>query len=196
MIHPFDLTTPETPNPSADEPAPKPYITIASIIAEVCDYYGVTPREICSKSRRRPIVRYRQMACYLAKRLTIRSYPEIGRKIGDRDHSTVIHACRVIDNLIERDADLKGDVEYFVSILTGETDRGESPVDAQARIEMIEREREQRFKEIRREKLKGYLELRRRREMKRLHASLNDDELLSLRIRNYAKQPLEVRMAQ
>ena len=51
---------------------------------------------------------------YLAKRLTTRSLPEIGRKFGGRDHSTVIHAVRLIEDLRQRDADMDGDVRSLL----------------------------------------------------------------------------------
>jgi chromosomal replication initiator protein len=51
---------------------------------------------------------------YLSKVLTPRSYPEIGRKFGGRDHSTVIHAVRLIEDLRKRDADMDGDVRSLL----------------------------------------------------------------------------------
>ena len=62
----------------------------------------------------RAVVRPRQVAMYLAKVLTPRSYPEIGRKFGGRDHSTVIHAVRLIEDLRKRDADMDGDVRSLL----------------------------------------------------------------------------------
>ena len=60
------------------------------------------------------LARPRQVAMYLSKVLTPRSYPEIGRKFGGRDHSTVIHAVRLIEDLRQRDADMDGDVRSLL----------------------------------------------------------------------------------
>ena len=74
-------------------------ITIDEIQRTVCQFYRIDRAEMSSKRRARAVVRPRQVAMYLAKVLTPRSYPEIGRKFGGRDHSTVIHAVRLIEDL-------------------------------------------------------------------------------------------------
>ena len=89
-------------------------ITIDEIQRTVCQFYCVDRTEMSSKRRARAVVRPRQVAMYLAKVLTPRSYPEIGRKFGGRDHSTVIHAVRLIENLRQRDADMDGDVRSLL----------------------------------------------------------------------------------
>lgn len=89
-------------------------ITIDEIQRTVCQFYRVDRTEMASKRRARAIVRPRQVAMYLAKVLTPRSYPEIGRKFGGRDHSTVIHAVRLIEQLRTRDADMDGDVRTLL----------------------------------------------------------------------------------
>ncbi|MCC6827943.1 MAG: chromosomal replication initiator protein DnaA [Novosphingobium sp.] len=89
-------------------------ITIDEIQRTVCQFYRVDRTEMASKRRARAVVRPRQVAMYLAKVLTPRSYPEIGRKFGGRDHSTVIHAVRLIEDLRTRDADMDGDVRSLL----------------------------------------------------------------------------------
>ncbi|MXP26632.1 chromosomal replication initiator protein DnaA [Altererythrobacter indicus] len=89
-------------------------ITIDEIQRTVCQFYRVDRSEMSSKRRARAVVRPRQVAMYLAKVLTPRSYPEIGRKFGGRDHSTVIHAVRLIEDLRQRDADMDGDVRSLL----------------------------------------------------------------------------------
>jgi chromosomal replication initiator protein len=89
-------------------------ITIDEIQRTVCQYYRVDRTEMASKRRARAVVRPRQVAMYLAKVLTPRSYPEIGRKFGGRDHSTVIHAVRLIEDLRGRDAEMDGDVRSLL----------------------------------------------------------------------------------
>ena len=89
-------------------------ITIDEIQRTVCQFYRIDRSEMGSKRRARAVVRPRQVAMYLAKVLTPRSYPEIGRKFGGRDHSTVIHAVRLIEDLRLRDADMDGDVRSLL----------------------------------------------------------------------------------
>ncbi len=89
-------------------------ITIDEIQRTVCHFYRIDRSEMSSKRRARAVVRPRQVAMYLSKVLTPRSYPEIGRKFGGRDHSTVIHAVRLIEDLRTRDADMDGDVRSLL----------------------------------------------------------------------------------
>ncbi|WP_240504543.1 chromosomal replication initiator protein DnaA [Tsuneonella mangrovi] len=89
-------------------------ITIDEIQRTVCQFYRIDRAEMASKRRARAVVRPRQVAMYLSKVLTPRSYPEIGRKFGGRDHSTVIHAVRLIEDLRQRDADMDGDVRSLL----------------------------------------------------------------------------------
>ncbi len=89
-------------------------ITIDEIQRTVCQFYRIDRAEMSSKRRARAVVRPRQVAMYLSKVLTPRSYPEIGRKFGGRDHSTVIHAVRLIEDLRQRDSDMDGDVRSLL----------------------------------------------------------------------------------
>lgn len=89
-------------------------ITIDEIQRAVCEYYRIDRSEMSSKRRARAVVRPRQVAMYIAKVMTPRSYPEIGRKFGGRDHSTVIHAVRLVEDLRAQDSDIDNDVRTLL----------------------------------------------------------------------------------
>lgn len=88
----------------------RPRITIDEIQRAVCAHYKLDKSEMASKRRVRAIARPRQVAMYLAKELTPRSYPEIGRRFGGRDHSTVIHAVRTVEALRVADSELDAEI--------------------------------------------------------------------------------------
>lgn len=81
-------------------------VTIDEIQRAVSVYFDIKPIDLISARRARAVARPRQIAMYLAKRLTTRSLPEIGRKFGGRDHSTVIHAVRRIEELRSTDSEI------------------------------------------------------------------------------------------
>lgn len=87
---------------SSDIPAP-PAITISRIINATCDYFQMQRCEIISVRRTNEFVRPRQIAMYLCRDLTPNSLPRIGRMFGDRDHTTVLHACNKIASLRQTD---------------------------------------------------------------------------------------------
>ena len=74
-------------------------------------------QEMLSQRRSRPLARPRQIAMYLAKKLTTRSLPEIGRKFANRDHTTVIHAVKTIDKLSQINEEIRKNVEEIKSII-------------------------------------------------------------------------------
>lgn len=84
--------------------------SVSQIQYAVADHYDVTRPDMLSKRRTKDIVRPRQVAMYLSKMLTGRSLPDIGRRFGNRDHTTALHAVRKIDGLRSRDADLDDDI--------------------------------------------------------------------------------------
>jgi chromosomal replication initiator protein len=84
----------------------------------VARHYNVSRTDICSARRTANVVRPRQVAMYLAKTLTLRSLPEIGRRFGGRDHTTVLHAVRKIAALIPKDAELAAEEAHFRSLLS------------------------------------------------------------------------------
>ena len=92
-------------------------LTIEDIKRKVCDHYNLRPAELTSARRARAVARPRQVAMYLCKTLTPRSLPEIGRGFGGRDHTTVIHAVRKIEELRATDSQLDEDVERLRRIL-------------------------------------------------------------------------------
>ena len=94
-------------------------ITIDEIQRKAAEYFNIRLADMLSARRARAIARPRQVAMYLAKQLTARSLPEIGRKFGGRDHTTVIHAVRRIEQLRESDSSLNEDVEKLQRILQG-----------------------------------------------------------------------------
>ncbi len=89
-------------------------ITIDEIQRSVCEHYGIRHAEMTSARRAREVARPRQVAMYLAKRLTPRSLPEIGRRFGGRDHTTVIHAIKRIKELRAADSELDSDVRSLL----------------------------------------------------------------------------------
>lgn len=93
-------------------------ITIEEIQRAVCTHYRIDKSEMSSQRRTRCVARPRQVAMYLAKELTPRSFPEIGRRFGGRDHSTVIHAVKTIESLRVGDADLDTDIRRIKRALT------------------------------------------------------------------------------
>ena len=94
-------------------------VTIDNIQKTVADYYKVKVSDLLSKKRSRSIARPRQMAMALAKNLTSHSLPEIGDAFGGRDHTTVLHACRKIQELIQDNLEIQEDHQNFLRILSG-----------------------------------------------------------------------------
>jgi chromosomal replication initiator protein len=92
-------------------------VTIDEIQRRVAEHYNIRLSEMTSDRRARAVARPRQVAMYLAKQLTARSLPEIGRKFGGRDHTTVIHAIRKIEELKVGDPLLAEDVELLRRML-------------------------------------------------------------------------------
>ncbi len=89
-------------------------ITIDEIQRRVSEHFKIRQAEMVSARRAREVARPRQIAMYLAKQLTPRSLPEIGRKFGGRDHTTVIHAVRQIERLRGCDSDIDSDVRTLM----------------------------------------------------------------------------------
>lgn len=94
-------------------------ITIDEIQRKVAEHYNIRLSDMHSARRARQVARPRQVAMYLAKQLTARSLPEIGRKFGGRDHTTVMHAVRKIEELANDDASFAQDIEILRRALTG-----------------------------------------------------------------------------
>ena len=92
-------------------------VKIDDILRVVMKHFGVNRGDLLSSRRNRSIVRPRQIGMYLAKSLTSRSLPEIGRRFGGRDHTTVLHAIRKIESLLQEDPGLKEEVEVLKRLL-------------------------------------------------------------------------------
>ncbi|NTA35843.1 chromosomal replication initiation protein DnaA [Agrobacterium salinitolerans] len=92
-------------------------VRIEDIQRIVAKHYNVSRQELVSNRRTRVIVKPRQIAMYLAKMLTPRSFPEIGRRFGGRDHTTVLHAVRKIEELISGDTKLGHEVELLKRLI-------------------------------------------------------------------------------
>jgi chromosomal replication initiator protein len=94
-------------------------ITIDEIQRRVSEHFRIRHAEMVSARRAREVARPRQIAMYLAKQLTPRSLPEIGRRFGGRDHTTVIHAVRQIEKLRGEDSEIDNDVRTLIRVLEG-----------------------------------------------------------------------------
>ena len=85
-------------------------INIESIQNIVASYFNLSMQEMLSQRRSRSLARPRQIAMYLAKQYTTNSLPDIGRKFSNRDHTTVIHAVKKIQELIDKDNEVKKNI--------------------------------------------------------------------------------------
>ncbi len=92
-------------------------VRIEDIQRVVAKHYNVSRQELVSNRRTRVIVKPRQIAMYLSKTLTPRSFPEIGRRFGGRDHTTVLHAVRKIEEMIAADTKLSHEIELLKRLI-------------------------------------------------------------------------------
>ena len=86
-------------------------LNVSYIQKVVCDYFNLNSDAITSKTRKREIVQARQIAMYFAKNMTKLSLATIGAQIGGKDHATVLHACKTVNNLIDTDRQFKGYID-------------------------------------------------------------------------------------
>jgi chromosomal replication initiator protein len=89
----------------------KKELSVDYIQKVVCDYFNLSPDSLQSKTRKREIVQARQIAMYFSKTLTKSSLASIGAQIGGKDHATVLHACKTVNNLMDTDKRFKGQIE-------------------------------------------------------------------------------------
>lgn len=94
-------------------------LTIDDIQRRVAEHYRLKLNDLVSPRRAREVARPRQVAMYLAKQLTPRSLPEIGRRFGGRDHTTVMHAVKRIEELRAQDHELDRDIQHLKRLLDG-----------------------------------------------------------------------------
>ncbi len=92
-------------------------VTVDKIQNIVSNYFNIPLSEMLSQRRSRPLARPRQIAMYLAKKMTTRSLPEIGRRFANRDHTTVIHAVKTITRLSEQDDEMKKNINQIKNLL-------------------------------------------------------------------------------
>jgi chromosomal replication initiator protein len=93
-------------------------LTIEAIQKRVADHYQIRHSDMTSKRRPNNIAIPRQIAMYITRTLTKHSLQEIGDAYGGRDHGTVIHACKAVDNMMEQDASVRGSVEFLKAQLS------------------------------------------------------------------------------
>ncbi len=98
--------------------APGAKTSIEDIQRKTAEYYELDVRDFHSPQRARRVARPRQVAMYLSRKLTTRSLPEIGRRFGGRDHTTVLHACRRVEALCLEDNTFKRQVEFLQDLLS------------------------------------------------------------------------------
>ena len=90
-------------------------LTIAHIQNNVSDYFNISTSDICSKMRTKEVAYARQIAMYIARELTNNSLPKIGEKFGNRDHTTVMHACDKIKQLLQTDSETKNIITVLIA---------------------------------------------------------------------------------
>src|SRR5690606_17307210 len=88
-------------------------LTIETIQKRVADHFQIRHSDMTSKRRPNNIAIPRQIAMYLSRTLTKHSLQEIGDAFGGRDHGTVIHACKAVDNMMEQDPATRGSIEFL-----------------------------------------------------------------------------------
>jgi chromosomal replication initiator protein len=98
-------------------------VTVEEIQRTVANYHGMPVSILLSKRRTRDIVRPRQQAMFLCKEFTTRSLPDIGKRFGDMDHTTVMHACKRIAKLMDENAVVRSDVEALRRMLRQRRER-------------------------------------------------------------------------
>ena len=104
---------------SALRGGPERRITVDEIQKTVAEHFTLKQADLLSERRTRSVARPRQIAMYLCKQHTTRSYPDIGRRFGGRDHTTVLHGVRKIEELIAQDEQIARDVEALTRKLRG-----------------------------------------------------------------------------
>ena len=86
-------------------------MTVSDIITKVCEHYKIDETAIHTKTRKREVVQVRQVAMYLAKKHTDTSSSKIGQLIGNKDHATVLHACKIVKDQVDVDKAFKAEIE-------------------------------------------------------------------------------------
>jgi len=90
---------------------------VETVLRACAKYFGISELELKSERRTKIVVRPRQMAMYLAKTMTLRSPPEIGRRMGGKDHTTVLHGVRKLEKLIRSDWETAYDAAHIEAMI-------------------------------------------------------------------------------
>ena len=117
-VHNKILTTSDCKNILKDVFNQIRVITVDKIQNVVSNFFSISLSEMLTQRRSRPLARPRQIAMYLAKKMTTRSLPEIGRRFANRDHTTVIHAVKTITRLSEQDDEMKKNISVIKNLLS------------------------------------------------------------------------------
>ena len=116
-VHNKTLTVSDCKNILKDVFSQIKVITVDKIQNVVSNYFNIPLSDMLSQRRSRPLARPRQIAMFLAKKMTTRSLPEIGRRFANRDHTTVIHAVKTITRLSEQDDEMKKNINQIKNLL-------------------------------------------------------------------------------
>lgn len=100
---------------------PERRVTVDQVKRRATEWYKLQPGDLESRSRKRDVVRPRQIATYVARQLTKQSFPQIARKFGPRDHTTILHGCQLVEELMAIDPAFAADVKAFMHSVRDET---------------------------------------------------------------------------
>ena len=96
---------------------PTKTVSVKHVVSKVAEFYGIDEESIYEKTRRREVVRPRQVIMYILREDFSVSYPTIGSKLGGRDHTTVIHSCEKVKREVREDAELAKEIQDIRSLL-------------------------------------------------------------------------------
>lgn len=96
---------------------PQKGISVGDVVKKIAQFYGIEERSIYEKTRKKEVVKPRQVIMYILREEFSVSYPSIGEKLGGRDHTTVIHSCEKIKEEVKRDNDLSQEIDQIRNLL-------------------------------------------------------------------------------
>jgi chromosomal replication initiator protein len=112
-----DLNINEVKDLVKNNERPKKMVSIKDLIKIVADFYNIEPESICDKTRKKEIVKPRQITMYILREDFKTSYPTIGDKLGGRDHTTVIHSCDKIKEELKTDQTLEQQINQIRAMI-------------------------------------------------------------------------------
>src|ERR1700690_861555 len=112
-----ELTLSEVKNFVKTNAKPKKNVSTKEVVKTVADFYNIEESSIYEKTRKKEIIKPRQIIMYILREEFAISYPAIGEKLGGRDHTTVMHSCEKIKNDIQKDSNLLQEINQLRSIL-------------------------------------------------------------------------------